>query len=433
VRHLPNLRLSPTGVAPQRDRRPRPIVDYTFSKVNESTISRAPDSIQFGAALYRFLQRLKRADTCRGLIKLAKTDISDAFMRVWILLATIPCLGAILPSFPDEVMLVAFPMILPMGWVDSPNFLCAVTETVADLANARFAANTMTTTVHRLNDTARTPPDKEPRLATTFHGILPPTTRSQGPLKPPLNFTDVYMDDFLVASHLSGADLDQARSTLFEAIDAVLCPLLPTDNPHRKDPISIKKLLKGDAAWSTRKCILGWTIDTIARTIELPSHRLARLHEILQSIPRSQHRTSRRKWQQLLGKLRSMVLAIPGGRGLFSQLQSVLLHAKNPKPTDRLRLSQPVHNQLDDFRWLAHELTARPTRWAEIVDSGPTFIGAVDASGLGMGGTWIPTQPHLAPLLWRFPFAQEIQDAHHQLRPRAASTRMPSRCPYQPP
>jgi hypothetical protein len=147
------------------------------------------------------------------------------------------------------------------------------------------------------------------------------------------------MDDFLAASQLSGADLDQARSTLFEAIDAVLRPLLPTNNPHCKDPISIKKLLKGDAAWSTQKCILGWTMFTMARTIELPSHQLARLHEILQSIPHSKHWTSRRKWQQLLGELRSMVLAIPGGRGLFSQLQSVLLYAENPKPTDCLRLS----------------------------------------------------------------------------------------------
>jgi hypothetical protein len=245
VRHLPNLWLSPTGVVRQRDRRPRPIMDYTFLQVNESTISRAPDSIQFGAALYRFLQCLERSDTRHGLIKLAKTDISDAFMRVWISLATIPFLGAILPSFPDDEPLVAFPMILPMGWVDSPNFLCAVTETIADLANARFDSNSMTTTVHRLNDTAPTPPDKEPRIATTFHGIPPPTTRSQGPLKPLLNFTDVYMDNFLAASQLSGADLDYARSTLFEAIDVVLRPLLPTDNPHRKDPISIKKLLKG--------------------------------------------------------------------------------------------------------------------------------------------------------------------------------------------
>jgi hypothetical protein len=33
----------------------------------------------------------------------------------------------------------------------------------------------------------------------------------------------------------------------------------------------------------------------------------------------------------------------------------VLLHEENPKLTDQLRLSQPVHDQLDDFRWLAHD------------------------------------------------------------------------------
>jgi hypothetical protein len=58
VRLLPNLRLSPTGVVPQRDRRPRPIVDYTYSDVNDGTLSIAPDSIQFGTALTRFLQHI---------------------------------------------------------------------------------------------------------------------------------------------------------------------------------------------------------------------------------------------------------------------------------------------------------------------------------------------------------------------------------------
>jgi hypothetical protein len=48
-----------------------------------------------------------------------------------------------------------------------------------------------------------------------------------------------------------------------------------------------------------------------------PPHGSAPLHDILASIPRSQNRTSRRKWQQLLRVLRSTVLAIPGGRGLF--------------------------------------------------------------------------------------------------------------------
>jgi hypothetical protein len=306
----------------------------------------------------RFLQRLERADKRRGTIKLAKTDISDAFMRVWISLETIPCLGAILPSYPDEEPLIAFPMILPMGWVDSPNYLCAVTETIADLANARFATNDLSPATHRLNETARTAPIDGAQLPRATSNSPPPTTRSLGPLKPPLNFTDVYMDDFIAASQLSGADLDRARSTLLESIDSVLRPLLPSDNPNRKDPISIKKLLKGDVAWATRKSILGWTINTVNRTVELPPHRLDRLHELLASIPRSQHRTSRRKWQQLLGELRSMVLAIPGGRGLFSQLQSVLLHAENPKPTDRLHLSTAVLDQLDDFRWLAKELAS---------------------------------------------------------------------------
>jgi hypothetical protein len=45
VQNLPNLRLSPTGVIPQRDRRPQPIVDYLYSGINKATISNAPDSI----------------------------------------------------------------------------------------------------------------------------------------------------------------------------------------------------------------------------------------------------------------------------------------------------------------------------------------------------------------------------------------------------
>jgi hypothetical protein len=49
VRHLKNLRVSPIGVVPQHERRPRPIVDYSFSKVNGETITLAPDdAMQFG-------------------------------------------------------------------------------------------------------------------------------------------------------------------------------------------------------------------------------------------------------------------------------------------------------------------------------------------------------------------------------------------------
>ena len=63
VRHLLGLCLSPMGVVPQCDCRPRPIVDYTFSRVNGHTVSVAPDSMQFGRAFECLLQKLHQADT----------------------------------------------------------------------------------------------------------------------------------------------------------------------------------------------------------------------------------------------------------------------------------------------------------------------------------------------------------------------------------
>ena len=37
VAHLPGLRISPPGVIPQRDQRPRWICDYTWLQINEET------------------------------------------------------------------------------------------------------------------------------------------------------------------------------------------------------------------------------------------------------------------------------------------------------------------------------------------------------------------------------------------------------------
>jgi hypothetical protein len=411
VRHLPNLRISPTGVVPQRDRRPRIIVDYSFYKVNQSMLSVAPDSMQFGHAFLRLLQLLNRADTRRGTIYISKTDIADAFMRVWIQVPSIPILGAILPSHPGEEPLVAFPMILPMGWTESPQYLCAVSETIADLANQHFQRGDGFPTDHRFDTLADTSPERiEDLPATQTFPVKPPKIRSTGPLQQPLNTVDVFMDDFIHITQLPLPDRLGAHRTLFECIDQVLRPLQPSDNCNRKEPNSVKKLIKGDAAWTTKKVILGWLINTEQRTIELPPHRIDRLNDILNGFTEQQHRTSRKKWQQLLGELRSMVLAIPGGRGLFSQLQSVLTYPTNAQPSDRLRLTPAVHDQLCDFRWLAKELASRPTRWGELVDNDPSFLGTVDASGLGMGGIWLHCNNGTAPLMWRCHFDPSLQN-----------------------
>ena len=45
-----------------------------------------------------------------------------------------------------------------------------------------------------------------------------------------------------------------------------------------------KKMKQGDATWTTSKVILGLLIDTTAKFIALPPHRIEHLREILESI-----------------------------------------------------------------------------------------------------------------------------------------------------
>ena len=55
---LNGLRLSPAGLIPQRDRRDRIVIDYTWSGVNAATQRLSPDAMQFGHALQRIFQRM---------------------------------------------------------------------------------------------------------------------------------------------------------------------------------------------------------------------------------------------------------------------------------------------------------------------------------------------------------------------------------------
>ena len=88
-----------------------------------------------------------------------------------------------------------------------------------------------------------------------------------------------------------------------KAIDDVFRPMDFYDRLELRDPISIKKLKKGDCSWSTIKVMLGWIIDTINMVIKLPPHQEERLAEILTSIPCTQKRISVKKWHKVLGEL----------------------------------------------------------------------------------------------------------------------------------
>ena len=93
--------------------------------------------------------------------------------------------------------------------------------------------------------------------------------------------------------------------------------------------------------------------------------------------------------------------ALPGSRGLFSALQDALGRADR----NRVRITPLIWDLAADFTAIADSLRERPTRLQELVPGEPTFIGASDASGLGMGGMcWFSANPGHHPILWRQQF-----------------------------
>src|SRR6056300_1375504 len=94
-----------------------------------------------------------------------------------------------------------------------------------------------------------------------------------------------------------------------------------------------------------------------------------------------------------------MALAVPGLVGCFSMLQKAL----DPL-AKRVKLTADVHDQLDDIRYLASDLSRRPTRIAELIPGPADYVGTTDASGDGFGAVWVPlpgTAPSHPPLLSR--------------------------------
>jgi hypothetical protein len=446
AKELPGLRLSPPGVVPQRGRRPRWIVDYSWWKVNEETLPLAPkEAMQFGHALDRILREILLADPKLGPIYLSKLDISDGFYRINLAIDDIPKLGVVFPVKEGEEPLVAFPLVLPMGWANSPPIFSAATETSADLANEAIQRGDAPPS-HPLDDLAATLDDPVPQLVPTDgcaarsnpaspaiaspHPTPSPTAAPSSSTQLPIHdterdpslpsssnhaaYVDVFVDDFIALCQ-GDSNRSRIRRILLRAVDQVFRPNDFHDDQFRREPVSLKKLKQGDVSWNTIKTVLGWVIDTSTMTIQLPPHRVDRLAELLASIPKTQKRIALRKWHKVLGELRSMSLALPGARNMFSQMQQALSN----RCKTRVSLTKGVHQALDDFRWMHQDISSRPTRIAELVPLLASALGYHDASGTGAGGVWFPHQslnprthpsatPSHDPIIWRLQWPPDI-------------------------
>jgi hypothetical protein len=233
VLHLPGLQLSPPGVVPQRSHCPHWICDCSWWGVNKDTLPLAVmEAMQFGWSLEQILHEILFANLAHGLVHMIKLDISDGFYLVGLNIDDIPKLGVVFPMLPGDKPLITFPLVLPMGWMNSPPVFLTATETIADIANAQLSLGWLPPS-YPLDDLAASVSALPHEAYWGSKSMLPPEPYpARDPSLPmvgaPAAYVDVFVDDFV---SLTQKHKQQVHCTLLEAVDEVFCPLSPTDPP----------------------------------------------------------------------------------------------------------------------------------------------------------------------------------------------------------
>jgi hypothetical protein len=144
----PELKISPLAMIPHKSRRFRAILDLSFrlrlecgdmlKSVNESTTLSAPAGAidQLGHTLQRVIHAMAEADL-RGDEKvfMAKYDIKDGFWRLNCQKGEEWNFAYVLPQEEGKPVKLVVPTSLQMGWVESPPYFGAASETARDLAS----------------------------------------------------------------------------------------------------------------------------------------------------------------------------------------------------------------------------------------------------------------------------------------------------------
>ena len=135
---------------------------------------------------------------------------------------------------PGDKPLIAFPLVLPIGWTNSPLIFSTATKTIADIANARLFSGWVPPS-HPLDELAASV-SAPPHEAYWGSELTPPLEPypNRDPSLPtvgaPAAYVDVFVDDFV---GLAQKHKQRVCCTLLEAVDEVFHPLSPTDPPTR--------------------------------------------------------------------------------------------------------------------------------------------------------------------------------------------------------
>jgi hypothetical protein len=201
------------------------------------------------------------------VVMFSKIDLSDGFWRMLVDSDEVWNFCYVLPDPPGHPIRIVVPSALQMGWAQSPAFFCAATETGRDIIQGLVA------------DRVELPPH-------CFEEYMHPAkSAKRSKSDSPAHGIYVYVDDYIAAAveNKSGTLLGRITRSALHGIHSVFPPPSVTGHTGGKDPISVKKLEKGDARWCHEKELLGFLVDGERKTIRISE---AKANDIVMEIRR---------------------------------------------------------------------------------------------------------------------------------------------------
>jgi hypothetical protein len=353
-----NLKISSITAVPHKLKQFRSILDLSFHlwlkqggelpSVNSTMLITAPMGAidQLGHSLSRIIHAFAETND-DAVIFMAKWDIKDGFWRLDIGTGAEYNFAYVMPPPPGTPTLLVVPTSLQMGWIKSPLFFCAASETARDIAG-----NYCETKLGVLPDHKFLP-----------YAIGNPAYKNLLECSPECHdlkyLLEVYIDNFI--SLVIPASREHLRYVSNGTMMGIHDVFLP-DKISGNNPISEKKLKQGDGEYALTKTILGFDFDGKAKTIWLKEAKRAYLLTVLKGWIRSGQASAIgiqfKDFESVLAKIRHAFMAIPAGRGLLSPCNKKL--QKKP-PIIYLHRNPVLLAALSGCRTLLRESSDSPT------------------------------------------------------------------------
>ncbi len=403
------LKISPISMIPHKSRKYRTILDLSFSlrlqdgsripSVNENTVKTAPAGAidQIGHSLSRVIHAFATSSPEEKVL-MAKWDVKDGFWRLDCAEGEEWNFAYVLPQHEGPSTTLVVPNSLQMGWIESPPYFCAASETARDVAVDYIETPVGSQPPHKFLSHTQT---------SAAYQDLPATDHYTTP-EPFRYLVDVYVDDFI------GLAIPTSREQLDHVANGIMCGVHDIFPPHEEDsndPISLKKLLQGDGAWDDTKEILGFVFNGSDKTMWLSEGKRDALMDTIKGWLRATRKNANfgipfRDFRSVLYKIRHAFTSIPAGHGLMSPFYRVL--SKEPK-TVFLRRNNTLYEALEDCRRFLRQSVSTPTRCQNLVHGWPDIVGVTDASAEGVGGVVFGEGSPTPPTVFRFQWPDDIR------------------------